>query len=153
MVNFPAGRAILPAGWKGMDRRRVLVLGGVLAAACIGARSAVALAQRKRMPVIGYMSPVVPENDTDPRLEAFRGGLRELGYAEGRDLRLEVRWAEGRLERLGALAAELVERKVDVIVAATSPAVLAARRATTSVPIVMPVSSDPVGDGLVASLA
>jgi putative ABC transport system substrate-binding protein len=76
-----------------------------------------------------------------------------LGYVEGKNLQLEVRWGEGKLERLPALAAELVQSKVDVIVAAASPSVIAAREATRTIPIVMPVSSDPVGDGLVASLA
>ena len=87
------------------------------------------------------------------RLEAFRDGLRELGYVEGKNLQLEVRWGEGNLERLPVLAAELVQLKVDVIVAASSPAVVAARQATRTIPIVMPLGSDPVGDGLVASLA
>jgi putative ABC transport system substrate-binding protein len=87
------------------------------------------------------------------RLEAFREALHELGYVEGKNLQLEVRWGNGEFERLPALAAELVQLKVDVIVAATSPSVVAARQATQTIPIVMPVSSDPVGDGLVASLA
>ena len=87
------------------------------------------------------------------RLEAFRDALHELGYVEGKNVQLEVRWGNGEFERLPALAAELVQLKVDVIVAATSPSVVAARQATPTIPIVMPVSSDPVGDGLVASLA
>ncbi len=109
--------------------------------------------QRAVVPVIGYLSPVVPQNGTDFRLEAFRRGMRELGYEEGRDYRLELRWGEGRLERMPALAAELVKLKVRIIVSATSPAVLAAKEATRTIPIVMPTSSDPVGDGLVQSLA
>jgi putative ABC transport system substrate-binding protein len=127
-------------------RRRVLVLGGALVVLP-------ALAQPRRVPVVGYMSPFVPQNDTDARFEAFRQGLRELGYVEGRDVRLEVRWAGGRLDRLPAIAAELVRLKVDVIVAATSPSVLAARQATRAIPIVMPVISDPVAEGIVESLA
>jgi putative ABC transport system substrate-binding protein len=87
------------------------------------------------------------------RLEDFRDALHELGYVEGKNVQLEVRWGNGEFERLPALAAELVQLKVDVIVAASSPSVLAARKATSTIPIVMPVSSDPVGDGLVASLA
>jgi putative tryptophan/tyrosine transport system substrate-binding protein len=87
------------------------------------------------------------------RLEDFRDALHELGYVEGKNVQLEVRWGNGEFERLPALAAELVQLKVDVIVAAASPSVLAARKATSTIPIVMPVSSDPVGDGLVASLA
>jgi len=102
---------------------------------------------------IGFLSPASAAGDWNIRLQAFRDGLRELGYVEGKNLQLEVRWGEGKLERLPALAAELVQLKVDVIVAASSPSVVAASRATRTIPIVMPLSSDPVGDGLVASLA
>jgi len=110
------------------------------------------LAQPK-VPFVAYMSPVVPQNNTDLRLEAFVLGMRDLGYVPGKNLRLEVRWGEGRLERMPAIAAELVRLKPDVLVAASSPSILAARDATRTIPIVMPVSSDPVGDGIVASLA
>jgi putative ABC transport system substrate-binding protein len=109
--------------------------------------------QRARMAVLGYLWPGVPQNNTDIRLEAFRKGMRELGYEEGKDYRLEIRWGEGRLERMPPLAAELVRMKVDIIIGASSPAYLAARDATKTIPIVIPVSSDPVGDGIVASLA
>jgi putative ABC transport system substrate-binding protein len=73
--------------------------------------------------------------------------MRELGYEEGRDYRLEMRWGEGKLERMPALAAELVKLKVRIIIAASSPSTLAAKDATRTIPIVMPISSDPVGDG------
>jgi putative ABC transport system substrate-binding protein len=132
-----------------MNKRRDLLI--ALGAALLS--SLPVYAQQKKTPVIGYLTPVVPQNNTDFRLEAFRQGMRDSGYVEGKDYRLEVRWGEGRLERLPALAAELVRIKVDVLVASSSPSVLAARQATRSIPIVMPVSSDPVGDGLVASLA
>jgi putative tryptophan/tyrosine transport system substrate-binding protein len=95
----------------------------------------------------------MPQNGTTPYLEDFRQGLRELGYIEGKNVQLEIRWAEGKLERLSTLANELVRLNVDVIVAVNSPSVVAARQATRTIPIVMPLSSDPVGDGLVASLA
>jgi len=110
-------------------------------------------AQPAKIPLIAYLTPVVPQNGTDFRLESFREGMREYGYTEGKNFRLEVRWGEGRLERMSALAVEIVRLKPDVIVAASSPSVLAARDATRTIPIVMPVSSDPVGDGIVASLA
>jgi putative ABC transport system substrate-binding protein len=110
-------------------------------------------AQQRKIALIGYLTPIVPQNNTDFRLEAFRQGMRELGYVEGKDYRLEVRWGEGKLERMPGLAAELVRLKVDVLVAPSSPSILAAKQATRTIPIVMPVSSDPVGDGLVASLA
>jgi putative ABC transport system substrate-binding protein len=85
--------------------------------------------------------------------EAFRQGMRDLGYVEGKNIAMEQRWAEGKRDRLSALAAELVRLKVDVIVtAATSPA-LAAKKATSTIPIVMASQSDPVGTGLVVSLA
>ena len=109
-----------------------------------------ASAQQKKMFVIGYLAPIVPP---DPRLDAFKQGMRDLGYIEGRDYRLELRWGEGKLERMPALAAEMVKLKPDVIVARSSPSVLALKKATSTIPIVMPVSSDPVGDGIVASLA
>jgi putative ABC transport system substrate-binding protein len=88
----------------------------------------------------------------DPLVDAFRQGLRDLGYIEGQNLHLEYRSAEGRDERLPGLATELVRLPVDVIVASGSEALLA-KRATTSIPIVMPIAADPVGTGLVASLA
>src|ERR1700687_473549 len=87
------------------------------------------------------------------RLEAFRDALHELGYVEGKNVQLEVRWGNGEFERLTKLATGLVQLNVDVIVAATAPAGVAVDQATATIPIVMPVSSDPVGDGLVASLA
>jgi putative ABC transport system substrate-binding protein len=132
-----------------MDRRTFMILTGVLPAALRQAD-----AQRPASVArIGFLSPASPAGGWDIRLQAFRDGLRELGYVEGKNLQLETRWGEGNLERLPVLAAELVQLKVDVIVAASSPAVVAARQATRTIPIVMPLSSDPVGDGLVASLA
>ncbi len=131
-------------------RRKFLgaIAGGLLAGPLAS------FAQRPaRIARVGFLHPASPEGGGDVRLQVFRDGLRELGYAEGKNLQLEVRWGEGKLERLPALAAELVQAKVDVIVASSSPAVVAARQATRTIPIVMPTSSDPVGDGLVTSLA
>ena len=129
-----------------MQKRRRLLL--ALSALPLGA-----FAQQRKIPVIGYMSPVVPQNGTDWRLDAFVQGMKDLGYVDGQNMRLVVRWGEGRLERMPAIAQELVKMKVDIIVASSSPSVLAARDATRTIPIVMPVSSDPVGDGIVKSLA
>src|SRR5262245_53719836 len=89
----------------------------------------------------------------DRNVEAFLEGMRALGYVEGQHFTMEYRYAEGRLERLPTLAAELVQRKVEVIVTQGTPAALAAQHATTTIPIVMVGVSDPVGSGLVASLA
>jgi putative ABC transport system substrate-binding protein len=86
-------------------------------------------------------------------LEAFRQGLRELGYVEGQNIAIEPRWTEGKDDRLPALAADLVRSKVDVIVADTGAASRAAQQATRTIPIVMSLFNDPVGSGLVASLA
>ena len=133
-----------------MNARRRLVL--ALMAGALTAPFASFAQQPTKSARIGFLAPTSPQV-LSTRLQAFRDGLRELGYVEGKNLQLEVRWGEGKLERLPTLADELVQAKVDVIVAATSPAVVAARQATQTVPIVMPVSSDPVGDGLVASLA
>jgi putative tryptophan/tyrosine transport system substrate-binding protein len=97
---------------------------------------------------IGMLGPA----PADPFVEAFKQGLRELGYVEGRNINIEYRWTEGRNERLSGLAADLVRLKVDVIVA-SSQAAVAAKQATTAIPIVMPIITDPVRLGLVASLA
>ena len=83
----------------------------------------------------------------------FREGLRELGYVEGQNIVIEYRWAEGKYERFPALIAELLAQKVEVIVTAGTPASLAVKKATTSVPLVMVAVGDPVDTGLVASLA
>src|ERR1700694_514988 len=130
-------------------RRHVLVLVAVALAAPLAAFAQ----QPTKIPRIGFLHPAPPGGVPGMRLEDFRDALHELGYVEGKNVQLEVRGGNGEFERLPALAAELVQLKVDVIVAASSPSVVAARQATPTIPIVMPVSSDPVGDGLVASLA
>ena len=101
---------------------------------------------------VGYLSASSPAT-TEPLNQAFLQGLTELGWIEGQNLIVERRWAEGKNERLPALAAELVQRKVDVFVASAEPATLAARNATSSIPIVMLVVGDPIGSKLVQSLA
>src|SRR5262245_37207235 len=105
--------------------------------------------QPKQTPRIGFLSAT----SDDSRVEAFRQRLRELGYVEGRNITIEYRWAGGKFEKLPDLAAELVRLKVDVIVAVVTQASLAAKAATTTIPIVMIGVSDPVGSGLVSSLA
>ena len=107
--------------------------------------------QPGRIPRIGFLLPYSP--GTDVRVEAFRQGLLELGYVEGQNVAIEYRWADGRFEQLPDLAADLVRLKVDVIVAVVTQASRAAKQATSEIPIVMVGVSDPVGSGLVASLA
>ena len=108
--------------------------------------------QPSKIATIGYLAAGAHSTEID-RTEAFRQGLRELGYTEGRNITIEWRFAEGKLDRVPALAAELVNLKVDVIVTGGGAATRAAKRATSTIPIVMGQDSDPVGAGLVASLA
>jgi ABC-type uncharacterized transport system substrate-binding protein len=92
-------------------------------------------------------------NSLPKRPEAFRAGLRDLGYREGRDFVIEYRWADGKYDQLPALLADLIRLKVDVILAHGTPGVLAAKQATTTIPIVMAVVGDALGSGIVSSLA
>jgi len=111
---------------------------------------AAAAQQATKIPRVGLIRPGTPP---DPYLEAFRRGLHDLGYVERQTVALEYRWAEGRLARLPALAAELAQLKVDIIVTQGEEATRAAKEATSTIPIVMATSGDPVGAGLIASLA
>jgi putative ABC transport system substrate-binding protein len=133
------------------SRRQVVLALGAL---CLGSPLP-AFAQRSppKIARIGYLEASMPQNGSSRFLDDLRQGLRDLGYVEDKNLQLEIRWGEGKLERLPALADELVGLHVDVIVAVNSPSIRAAKQATQTIPIVMPLSSDPVGDGLVASLA
>ena len=108
--------------------------------------------QQVKIPRIGILRPGSPAGNPDPFFDAFRAGLRELGYIEGRNILLEPRWGEGKLDRLPDLAAELVHLKVDVIVTGTSMAAQAAQQTTGVIPIVM-ATGDPTAAGLVSNLA
>jgi putative tryptophan/tyrosine transport system substrate-binding protein len=129
-----------------MNRRELLILGG----GAVGWPFA-AYAQQKRVPVIGLLGIPSP-GPAAANVIAFRRGLSEAGYVEGQNVMIEYRWAEGRYDRLPALAADLVARKVDVISAFGSPSARIAKSSTSTIPIVFG-SADPVGEGLVASLA
>jgi putative ABC transport system substrate-binding protein len=127
-------------------RRRFIGLLGTAAAWPLAAR-----AQQSVMPVIGFMSSRSPE-DSAHLLEAFRRGLKEGGFSEGQNVAIELRWAHGDYSKLPALAADLVSRRVNVLTAVGGdPSPLAAKRATSTIPIVFGMGGDPVSDGLVES--
>jgi putative ABC transport system substrate-binding protein len=126
-------------------RELMLLLGGAMAAA------RALRAQQKAMPVIGYLGLNSPGTSAS-FVGAFQKGLGETGYVEGLNVAIEYRWAEGQYDRLPTLAADLVGRKIDVIVTVGTPSSLAAKSATSTIPIVFSVG-DPVGNGLVTSLA
>src|SRR5262245_23275319 len=111
-----------------------------------------ARAQQSAMPVIGQLSSQSPEVMTD-FLRAFRQGLKEAGFVEGENVTIDHRWADNQIDRLSALAAELVHRRVAIIIGSGGPASEAVARATTTIPVVFLVAEDPVKLGLVASLA
>jgi putative ABC transport system substrate-binding protein len=125
-----------------------------LALGLVAAPFAAEAQQAASLPRIGYLSPgSLSSPITSRNLQAFRQGLRELGYVEGRNIAIEFRWAEGKYDRLPGLAAELVRLKVNVIVTPSTPATQAAKQATETIPIVMVGTADPVATGFVASLA
>ena len=133
-----------------MISRRVFI--GTLTGGLLAAPLAAAAQQAGKVPRIGFLGPS-SRSDTSPWVDGFRQGLRELGWVEGKNIVIEYRWAEGRSERVSDLAAELVRLKVDVILAASTSVAVAAKNSTSTIPIVMATGGDPVGIGLVATLA
>ena len=131
-----------------MRRRDFISLIGGAAAWPLGAHAQ----QPAKLPTLGFLGPNTSSLDS-ARVGAFVQRLRELGRIEGRNVAIEYRWAEGRTERLSEFAAEFVRLKVDVIVTSATPPVIAAKQATSVIPIVFAAVGDPVGTGLVTSLA
>ena len=135
-----------------MKARREFLIVGTAGLALLSA-SFTSLAQQKgKVWRVGFLGPTTASGIAS-WVEALRAGLRDLGYAEGRNLAIEFRWAEGKYERLPELAGELVRLKVDVIVTHSVAGIRAAKAATTTIPIVMGTSGDPITTGLIASLA
>jgi putative ABC transport system substrate-binding protein len=131
-----------------VKRREFITLLGGATAWPLAARAQ----QAGKVPRIGFLGAASPSTFAS-RLEGFRRGLRDFGYIEGATITIEYRWAEGRYERLPELAAELVRSKVDLIVTHTTPGSLAAKRATTTIPIVITAIGDPVAAGIVTNVA
>jgi len=133
--------------------RKVRVL-SILFVALLLAVAVIAEAQQPtKIPRIGYISGTGNETNQGPYVEALRQGLRELGYIEGKNFTIEYRGAEGKTDRIPSLAVELIERQVNVLIVATLPAILAAKQATKTTPIIMVASVEPVASKLVDSLA
>jgi putative tryptophan/tyrosine transport system substrate-binding protein len=128
----------------GMGIRTIVVLLVGLALASVRPADA---QQPKKVPRIGYLSSTDDPKAPGPSIEAFRQGLRDLGYIEGKNILVEYRYAEGMSDRMPSLVAELVQLKVDVVVAAALPAIRAAKQATKTIPIVMVTTQDPVARG------
>lgn len=132
----------------GVGRRQfITAIGGVTVAWPLAARG-----QRPTIPVIGFLGATALDEYTSQQVAAFRQGLTEVGLVENRDIAIEFRWAEGKYDRLPALASELVADRAAVILAASLPSALAAKQATSSIPIVFIMGADPVKLGVVVSL-
>ena len=131
------------AGWSSILVAALLLTVGAMAEA----------QQPTKVPRIGYLSGAGDPSNPGPNVEAFRRGLQELGYIEGKNILVEYRYIEGKRDRVPSLVAELVQLKVDVLVSPNLPAIRAAKQATKTIPIVMVINWDPVAEGLIDSLA
>jgi putative ABC transport system substrate-binding protein len=136
-------------GDKLMNKVISIALSALLFALCSGVQAQ----QTGKIPRIGYVSGAGDPSNPEPTVEAFRQGLRDRGYTEGKNIAVEYRYAEGKQDRVPSLVSELVQLKVDVLVLVTLPSVRAAKEATNTIPIVMVLAVDPVANGIVESLA
>jgi len=132
-------------------KKKITVL--ALSALLLGLSVSAEAQQSKKVPRIGYVSGSGDPKTPTPQIEAFRQGLRDLGYIEGKNILVEYRYAEGKQDRYPSLVAEIMQLKVDVLVSPAPPAILAAKQATKTIPIVMVTTEDPVAAGIVDSLA
>jgi putative tryptophan/tyrosine transport system substrate-binding protein len=137
--------------YEATGRKKIfcLALGALLLALGLSAEAQ----QPKKVPRIGYVSASGDANNPGPLVEAFRQGLRDLGYIDGKNILVECRYAEAKEDRIPSLVAELVQLKVDVIVVITLSSIRAAKQATKTIPIVMVTNQDPVAMGIIDSLA
>ncbi len=136
---------------KPISDRRLLIFG--LCAMLLALCSVVQAQQPKKVPRIGFVSSSGAPNNFGPLVEAFRRGLQDLGYVEGKNILVEYRYIEGNPDRIPGLVAELMQLKVDVLVATAPPAIREAKQASKTMPIVMVTTQDPVATGVVDSLA
>jgi putative ABC transport system substrate-binding protein len=132
--------------------RRTALAAILFAGALLALAVTVEAQQPTKVPRIGYLSGAGDPSNTGPNVEAFRRGLQELGYIEGKNILVEYRYIEGKRDRIPSLVAELVQLKVDVLVSPNLPAIRAAKQATKTIPIVMVTNWDPVEEGLIDSL-
>jgi ABC-type uncharacterized transport system substrate-binding protein len=139
-------------GRQGTGKSKTRIFGFALCGILVALSAPVHPQQPKKVPRIGYLTSTSPSAQS-ARIETFRQGLHELGYVEGKNIVIEYRYAEGKLDRLPGLAAELVGLKIDIIVSGGPAVTRAAKEATGTIPIVMEFDNDPVGNGFVTSLA
>jgi putative ABC transport system substrate-binding protein len=149
-VTYEAKGASKTAGEKAMSRR---IFFWLLATVLLTTASLAQAQQPKKVPGIGFVSGTGDPKTPAPQVEAFRQGLKALGYFEGKNILIEYRYIEGKVDRIRSLVAELVQLKVDVLVSPVPPAIRAAKQATKTIPTVMVIPTDPITEGLIDSLA